>query len=108
MKPSKAQLKKANELNNLDVVEKKINIQMKRMEMRNDKIALDNYEPRRIAVSEDHALVNKIEELRMLLTVSAIDEERTVFGSEPVYKNILDVEEKIIVKAKLKELINKL
>lgn len=98
---------KNNESGSLEILEKKVNIQMKRLEMRNDRIALDLLEPRKIAEANKHVLIAKISELRALLTEEIIDEERTVFGGEPINKSILEPEEKKLVKTKLRELINK-
>lgn len=81
---------------------------MKRLELRNDKIVLDVLPPPRIAVNENNVLINKIEELRHLLSSTVVDEERTVFGVEPIYKAILGAEERQLVKDKLIELITKL
>lgn len=90
----------------LEMTEKKVDIQMKRLELKNDKIDIEQFEPRRIALGEQNILIQKVGELRLLLSFSAVDEEKTIFGSEPMFKNILDQEEKKMVKAKLRELIN--
>lgn len=108
MRAKRPQTPKATELGNLQLIEKKVDIKKKRLELRNDRISLDKFEPRKIAVTEDEMLIQKIEGLRLLLSSSIIDDEKTVFGSEPIYKNILNAEEKQFVKEKLKELITKL
>lgn len=96
------------EINTLEIKEKKVDIKMKQLEMRNNRIALDLLEPRKIAISEQHILVEKISELRAVLSEEVIDEERTVFGGEPIYKSMLDPNERKTVKKKLQELIEKL
>ena len=91
----------------LFITEKKVGIQMMRLEIENEKLKLREIEPRRIAIDEQHTLIGKVSELRCLLSDSTINEEKTLFGSEPVYKSILDDEERKLVKIKLRELIKK-
>ena len=91
----------------LFITEKKIGIQKMRLEIENEKLKLREIEPRRIAVDEQHTLIGKVSELRYLLAYSTINEEKTLFGSEPIYKSILDEEEKQLVKTKLRELIKR-
>lgn len=91
----------------LFITEKKVAIRKMRIEIENEKLQLQEIEPRRITVDEQHILVQKVSELRCLLSDSTIDEEKTIFGSEPVYKSTIDEEERKMVKAKLRELIKK-
>ena len=91
----------------LFITEKRVGIRKMRVEIENEKLKLREIEPRRIAVDEQHTLIGKVSELRCLLTYSTINEEKTLFGSEPVYKSILDEEETKLVKTKLRDLIKK-
>lgn len=91
----------------LFITEKKVGIRKMRLEIENEKLKLREIEPRRIAVDEQYIVVQKISELRCLLSDVTINEEKTIFGSEPIYKSILDEEERKMVKIKLRELIKK-
>jgi len=55
-----------------------------------------------------HLLITKIECLVYLLECSNIDADKTIMGSEPMYKPILDDQETVIVKRKMLELISQL
>ena len=91
----------------LFITEKKVGIRKMKVEIETEKFKLREIEPRRIAVDEQHSLIGKVSELRCLLSYLTINEEKTLFGSEPVYKSILDEEERRLVKTKLSELIKK-
>lgn len=91
----------------LSVLEKQMDIKTKRVELRNMKYDFDVYEPRRVAVDEQSILIQKVSQLSALLYYTTIDEEKTILGSEPICKSILDDEERKMVKEKLKELLNK-
>ena len=58
-------------------------------------------------LEDQRILVMKVEQLRGLLSDMTTDEERTVFGSEPIYKSIVSGEERRVIQRKLMELINK-
>jgi hypothetical protein len=56
---------------------------------------------------DERVLMLKVEQLRGLLSDQTIDQERTVFGTEPIYKSILTETERRMVQRKLFELIQK-
>ena len=72
--------------------------------------------PKTINVPEDylldteeqlaHLLITKVDSLAYLLECSNVDTERTLMGSEPIYKPIFNDEEQYIIKRKLLELIS--
>ena len=53
-----------------------------------------------------HLLITKVDSLVYLLECSNVDPDRTIMGSEPFYKPILNDEESYVVKRKLLELIS--
>lgn len=103
----KAEAKKKNEKERLDVVEKKVDIQKKRLEIRKEKLNLDELELRKIVVDEQKVLIEKISELRHLLSDDTIDDERTIFGGEPFMQPTIKGEERTAVKSKLIELLKR-
>ncbi len=57
--------------------------------------------------SDSQVLINKVEELRLVLVAQKIDENRTTMSSEPYYTSILNSNERNTVMKKMLELINK-
>lgn len=53
-----------------------------------------------------HILVTKVDSIVYMLECSNIDSDKTILGSEPHYKPILNEQEQQIVKRKLMELIH--
>ena len=53
-----------------------------------------------------HILVTKVDSIVYMLECSNIDPDKTILGSEPHYKPILNEQEQQIVKRKLMELIH--
>jgi hypothetical protein len=72
--------------------------------------------PKTINVPEDylldteeqlaHLLVTKVDSIIYLLECSNVDSDKSLVGSEPFYKPVLNEEESYIVKKKLLELIS--
>lgn len=91
----------------LDLIEKKVEIQKKILEIKKEKVNLQNLKQKKFSAEEEQVLVNKVAELRYLLDNVTIDEERTILGSEPFLKPIITGEEREIVKAKIIELLKK-
>jgi hypothetical protein len=95
------------ETEHLEIVERKLDIQKKRLEIRKEKLLQQGFEPRKIRVEEEKVLISKTEQLRYLLSDVAIDEERTLLGSEPIYKPTISSDENKVVRIKLMELLNR-
>ncbi len=96
---------KLSEKERLALLEKKMDIQKKRLEIRNEKLFFRKLESGMIGVDEQMALVSKMYELRSILSSSGIDAEKTILGSEPFLKPILNDKETGIIKSKLFELV---
>lgn len=93
----------------LELVEKRVEIQRKRIELRKEKLNIDAIIERKlISFDEQKILIEKVVELRHLLSDSTIDDEKTIMGSEPFYKPTISGVEREIVNRKLMELIKKL
>lgn len=54
-------------------------------------------ERKQLAIDQQRILIDKTAELRYLLSEWTIDPERTILGSEPFLKPILDIKEKDMV-----------
>ena len=104
-----AETQKQTEKERLELVEKKVEIQRKRLEIRKEKLNMnDIIERKLISFDEQKILIEKVVELRHLLSDSTIDDEKTIMGSEPFYKPTISGVEREIVNKKLMELIKKL
>ena len=111
-KPQKViaeELPQPTEKEKLELIEKRVEIQKKRMELRKEKLGIDEIILRRsIALDEQKALIDKICELRYILTDWTVDEERTIMASEPFITPIIVGERREIVTRKLMELIKRI
>lgn len=77
---------KQTEKERLELVDKRVEIQRKRLEIRKEKLNMDDIIERKlISFDEQKILIEKITELRHLLSDSIIDYEKTIMGSEPFY-----------------------
>jgi len=86
--------KKATDKEHLEIIEKKVDIKKKRVEIEREKLHIDEIARRNIAIDEEKILVNKITEMKSLLSGWTIDEERTILASEPFFKSILSEQER--------------
>lgn len=92
----------------LDIIEKKIDIQKKRVELKKEKLNIDEIVLRRkVSLEEQKVLIDKVSQLRSLLSEWTIDEERTVLASEPFLKPMIVGRNRLITTNKLMELISK-
>ncbi len=92
----------------LEIIEKKVDIQKKRVEIKKERLNIDEIVFRRkVSLEEQKNLIDKISELRYLLSDWTIDGERTIFASEPFLKATIEGVQREIVLHKLMELINK-
>lgn len=97
------------ERDRLELVDKKVEIQKKRVEIKREKLNMDETILRRkIAVEEQRMLLEKISELRYLLSDWTVDEERTLMASEPFLTPTILGERREFVLRKLMELIKKI
>ncbi|MEO6883244.1 MAG: hypothetical protein ABI199_04380 [Bacteroidia bacterium] len=91
----------------LELIEKKIDIQKKRLEIRKEKIEVKKQEIKKTDADEQMLLILKVDMLNKILSNFSIDEAKTLFGSEPVFKNTFSENESVAVKAKLMEIIKR-
>ena len=101
----KKNLKQSAEKERLEIIEKKVDIQKKRMDLRKERQAFKELDKRKIMIDEQKLLIDKVGELRYLLSGLTIDEERTIFGSEPMLKSIISSDGRKMVTLKLNELL---
>ena len=94
----------------LEIQLRKLDIQHKRILLKKERKTVDEFELRKHAfeLESGKLILNKIELLRQLLCTHVIDEKRTIFGGEPVYKSPLSEEEILSVKDRLFKLLIKL
>jgi len=61
-----------------------------------------------LSFADSELLLMKIENLSLLLESQSIDEEKTIFGSEPVFKHTFTEQELSMIKKKLFNLLEQL
>lgn len=89
------------EIKRLEIADKRVDIQKKKLEVKKEKSNhAQAMEQSQLRIEEQRLLIQKITELRYLLTDFIIDDERVVLGSEPFYKPTITGinREKIILK----------
>src|ERR1035437_7778244 len=97
----KTKPKQSAEKEKLEIIEKKVDIQKKRIELRKEQIAFKELDKRKIMIDEQKLFIDKVGQLKSLLSALTIDEERTIFGSEPMFKCIISSDGRKIVTTKL-------
>lgn len=103
------ELHKSTEREKLELIEKRVEIQKKRLEVRKEKLGIEDIVLRKkIALDEQKTLIDKICELRYVLTDWTVDEERTIMASEPFITPTIVGERREIVIRKLMELIKRI
>ena len=58
--------------------------------------------------NEDKSIIDKISQLKDVLSTHVIDQDKTILGSEPIFKTLLDSDYQKEATSKLMELIRKL
>jgi len=97
--------KQSAEKEHLEIIEKKVDIQKKRLDIRKEKQSLKEFERRKIMIDEQKNLTDKVSTITWLLAMITVDSEKTILGSEPMFKPILPDEETKLVLSKLRELL---
>src|SRR4030042_639140 len=95
------------EREHLELTDKQVNIKNKRIENRRAEIDIEELLINRNFES-DRILNDKIFSILLSLVANTIDSERTILGSEPFFKPIIEGEKREIVLKKLIELIKKI
>jgi len=102
-----------NKINNtkrekLEIREKKVDIKKKKVELQKEQLNI-NYllDRKQIALDEHKMQLEKVTELRMILSEITVDPERTLLGSEPFLIPLLNETERLIVTNKMMSLIKR-
>ncbi|MBX7205284.1 MAG: hypothetical protein K1X81_07650 [Bacteroidia bacterium] len=97
------------EIKRLEIADKRIDIQKKKLEVKKEK---SNHaqvmEQSQLRLDEKRLLIQKISELRFLLTDYVVDDERAIIGSEPFYKPTITGLNREKITLKLMDLIDQL
>jgi len=102
---------KENEGKLIDLELKKISLLEKQKQIADadkNKIIENDFEHRRIKVNEDTIINSRLYYLTSIMTSLTIDTEKTILGSEPVYKSLFDEKEIHLIKAKFFETLKTL
>lgn len=93
-----------NLLNNLNILD---NIKIKPDLDIEDKIKLKELDrlDRKFTIEDNQDKISKVESLLNILDACSIDDENTIFKTEPVYKNTFNGEEREVIKSKIMDLI---
>ncbi len=96
-----------NEKERLELLEKRMEIQKMRIEIRKGKLNIDDRIESKQLVNDEHKiLIEKVTELRHLLSDVTVDKNKTIMGSEPFYVPILDGAQRNVIMNKLIALVN--
>ena len=92
----------------LELQDKKMDIEKKKIEIQKEKLLINDLQNSKRLVMEEHKMnMEKVAELRRLLSDYTIDPERTIMGSEPMLTLLLNNEEREIVMDKMINIIDK-
>lgn len=97
-----------NEKERLGILEQKVDIQKKRLEIWKEKMNLEIIEKRKVEIEENRLHLDKIARLSHMISDFTIDEERTLFASEPFLKPTFTGKERNVLQTKLFELLKEL
>ena len=93
----------------MELVEKRVDIRKKRMEILREKQLIEEEKHKRdMDLEQQRVTLDKIFHLKMLLGSAAIDEDRAGMPGEPVLRPMLTHQEQAVVAKKLIELVRKL
>lgn len=92
----------------LDLIEQKVNIKKKEIEIKKEEYLLEKIEEERMRIEQERVVLDKVAQLRYMLTDIIVDEEKTLPGSDLKWKPVFEQEEVELIKAKLFEMLKKL
>jgi len=81
--------------------EKRADIELKKLEAKENTLRLKVWEKRKLDNEDNKTNVEKMNSLRLLLESITVDEERTIIGSEPIFKPVFSENERRHIKAKM-------
>lgn len=81
--------------------EKRADIELKKLQVKEKTLQLDEWEKRKLTNEDNKTNIDKINSLRWLLVSITIDEEKTILGSEPIFKSVFSDDEKQKIKSKM-------
>lgn len=93
----------------LELIDKKLEILKKRVEIRKERFLIEKLKSgKEEHIMEQELILQKLYELRQLLTDFTIDDERTILASSPFLKPALNENRREMIARKIMELVNKL
>jgi|688.fasta_scaffold216779_3 hypothetical protein len=109
-KKNKKKLKKNDFIQDasLENKEKKVDFELKKIQLTEKKEFVKNWEKRRLIDLEEKTKIEKINSLRWLLESITVDEENTIIVSEPKLKSVFSEEEHYKIKEKIFKIIESL
>ncbi len=97
------------EIKRLEIADKRVDIQKKKLEVKKEKSNhAQAMEQSQLQIEEQKLLIQKISELRFLLTDFIEGDERAVIGSEPFYKPTITGINREKITLKLMDLMDQL
>lgn len=96
------------EAKKLSPKEQEINVKLKQMELRHKRMELTKWKDQELQTDDQRVQIDKVQALADMLGILTIDAEKTLLGSEPVYKNVFDEKERKIIKEKIFEILKKI
>jgi hypothetical protein len=109
-KKNKKKLKKNDFIQDasLENKEKKVDFELKKIQLTEKKEFVKNWEKRRLIDLEEKTKIEKINSLRWLLESITVDEENTIIVSEPKLKSVFSEGEHYKIKEKIFKIIESL
>lgn len=96
-------------LKQLEILEKQIDIRKKYLETKKENLEILEQERKsNTSIEEQRVLLDKISELRWLLSEITVDEEKTILGSEPFLCRLIGPGYQERIEKKMMTLIEKL
>ncbi|MFM7233577.1 MAG: hypothetical protein ACKOZM_03235 [Flavobacteriales bacterium] len=85
-----------------------LEVELKRIEVQERLRGMEHTQSFRPKSEEDRLNLEKINTLNFLLTAAVVDNERTLIGSEPVYRAVFAGNEEEIIRHKVLEIVGRL
>jgi hypothetical protein len=92
----------------VDAQEKALQLELKALEVQEKRYQLDEGRERKAREDKQRLTLDKIKCLESLMTAYVVDEDKSITGSDTIYKSAFTEEETWVIRAKILELVKQL
>lgn len=92
----------------LSIREKELDIRKKEIELDAGKFSQDTQRPKQLELDETFTRIMTISAVSALLTYKTVDEEKTLFASEPFLRPAFSAESRLLIEKKVMTLLKEL